>query len=366
MSSDDANTKHVPLEEYHRDHGAKMTEFGGFMMPVQFDGITDEHRAVRQNVGLFDVSHMGEVEIRGPEAIRVANGLMTNDVSRLADGQAQYSAMCNEEGGIVDDCVYYRLDAERILVCTNAANRDKDFAHMTEHATGEAELVDRGDDYIQLALQGPNAQELLAGLTDLELDDIKFYRSAFGEVAGVETLVSRTGYTGEDGFELYAPSDRAAELFEPLLEAGESYEMALCGLGARDTLRLEAMLNLYGQDMTEQNNPYEARLGWTVKLDKETPFVGREALRAIKDEGPDKLLRGLVLEGRGVIRPDYDLYLEDRKIGRTTSGSYAPTLEQSIGLGYIDSDFADVSEVAVEIRNRRLPARLTNEPFYKR
>ena len=358
--------KRIPLDERHRELGAKMTEFSGFSMPVQYEGLTDEHHAVRDNVGLFDVSHMGEVEVLGPEAVDVVNGLITNDASTLTDGRAQYSAMCNEEGGIVDDLVYYRLDAERMLVCVNAANRDKDFEHMTSRAEGDAELVDRGDDYVQLALQGPNAQTLLQELTDLDLDDIKFYRSAFGDVAGVETLVSRTGYTGEDGFELYYSSEQAFELFDALYEAGESYDMAMCGLGARDTLRLEAMLNLYGQDMTEENNPYEARLGWTVKLDKETPFVGQEALASIKEVGPSRLLRGFVLQGRGVIRPGYDIYSEDEKIGQITSGTYSPTLEESIGLGYIDAEFADESTVEIELRRRRVEASVTNDPFYKR
>jgi len=356
----------VPLTERHRELGAKMTEFAGFEMPARYEGVTAEHEAVRNNVGLFDVSHMGEVEIRGPDAVRTIDGLVTNDASKLSDGRAQYTAMCNEEGGIVDDLVYYRLREDRMMAVVNAANRRKDFEHMRRRARGDAELRNCSDDYVLLALQGPRAESMLAELTDFDPAALSLFGATRGQTAGVETLVSRTGYTGEDGFELYADAEEAGELFDALVDTGESYEMALCGLGARDTLRLEAMLNLYGQDMTEENNPYEARLGWTVELDKETPFVGREALRTIEERGPEKKLRGLVLEGRGVIRPDYDIYLEDERVGRVTSGTHSPTLEESIGLGYIQSDFANASEVDIEMRGRRVPARVQNEPFYER
>jgi len=356
----------IPLEDRHRELGAEMTAFSGFSMPVQFSGITDEHHAVRDRVGLFDVSHMGEIEVRGPEAIRVVDGLITNDALGVADGQAQYTAMCNEQGGIVDDLVWYRLADDRALLCVNAANREKNFDHVTAHADGDAQLLNRSDDYVQLALQGPQAEALLQHLAEADLEELGLFRTVTTEVAGIETLVSRTGYTGEDGFELYYPADRAVEVFDPIVETGEDYGLAMCGLGARDTLRLEAMLNLYGQDMTEQHNPYEARLGWTVKLDKETPFVGQKALREIAEEGVDQKLRGFVLRGRGVIRPDYPIYSGDDKIGETTSGGYAPTLEESIGLGYIDADYTDESEVEIEMRGRRVSATVTDEPFYER
>lgn len=362
--TDDLN--HVPLDERHRELGAEMTEFGGFSMPVTYEGITDEHHAVRNDVGLFDVSHMGEIEVRGPEAIRVVDGLITNDAASLANGRAQYTAMCNEQGGIVDDLVWYRLGDERALLCVNAANRQKDWEHVTAHAEGDAELLNRSDDYVQLALQGPNAEALLQAIAEADLEELGFFRTTVTPVAGVETLVTRTGYTGEDGFELYYDSADAVAVFDALVEAGGEFDLGLCGLGARDTLRLEAMLNLYGQDMTEENNPYEARLGWTVKLDKETPFVGQEALEQIAEEGPDKKLRGFILEGRGVIRPDYPIFVDDEPVGEITSGGYAPTLEESIGLGYIDADHTDESEVDIEMRGRRVPARVTNDPFYER
>ncbi|MFP4598712.1 MAG: glycine cleavage system aminomethyltransferase GcvT [Persicimonas sp.] len=359
-------TKHVPLEHRHKELGARMTPFAGFLMPVKYTGIKEEHLAVRENVGLFDVSHMGEVEVTGPDAIEVVDGLVTNDVSTLEDGQAMYAALCNEEGGIVDDLVLYRLAADHVLICINAGNHEKDFEHMRAHAKGDATLENTSDEYAQLALQGPNAEKVLAELTDTDLSEIKYYRAAYGEVAGVRTLISRTGYTGEDGFELYIPAEQGEVVFDALLEAGEPFDMALCGLGARDTLRLESKFNLYGQDMDESTNPIEAGLSWIVKLDKDTPFVGQEALRRIKEEGPERRLRGLVLEGKGVIRHGYEILVGDEVVGEVTSGSWAPTLEESIGLGYIDTDFANEPVVDIQIRKRRVPANVTKKPFYKR
>jgi aminomethyltransferase len=370
--ADDTTEKHVPLEDRHRELGARMTDFGGFQMPVQFEGIKAEHRAVRENVGLFDVSHMGEVVIEGPDAIEVIDALVTNDATKLDDGQAQYTAMCSEQGGIVDDLVYYRLGPERVLAVVNAANRDKDFAHMTDKAheycaEADAALTDEGDDWVQLALQGPNAEAMLQNLTSYDLEDISFYRSAFAEVAGIEMLVSRTGYTGEDGFELYCDAGDGDALFDALLDEGEDWDMQLCGLGARDTLRLEAMFNLYGQDMDESTTPYACRMGWTVKLDKDADFVGEEALRQQKESGgPERTLRGFILEGRGVIRPGYAILVDGEEVGEITSGTFAPTLEESIGLGYIDSDLKDVDQVDIAIRNRTVSARATDKPFYSR
>jgi aminomethyltransferase len=367
--ADDHVTKHIPLEHRHEQLGGRMTPFAGFLMPIKYTGIKEEHLAVRNNVGLFDVSHMGEVEVKGPEAIKVVDGLVTNDVSTLVDGQAMYAALCNEDGGIVDDLVLYRLAEDHVLICVNAGNRDKDFAHMRAHAAGDAELTNTSDDYVQLALQGPNAEKVLRTIyagSDEELSGLGFYRAMFGEVAGVRTLISRTGYTGEDGFELYIPAERGEAVFDALLEAGQPFDMAMCGLGARDTLRLEAKYNLYSQDMDESTNPIEAGLSWIVKLDKDTPFVGQEALREVKREGPSRRLRGLVLEGKGVIRHGYELYVDDEHVGEVTSGSWAPTLEESIGLGYIDIAYADEPKVEIQIRKRRVPAKVTKKPFYKR
>ena len=362
----DDDVKQIPLMARHEELGGSMVDFPGFRMPVQYDGIKQEHHAVRTNVGLFDVSHMGEVEVRGADAIEVVDSLMTNDASSLDNGQAMYTVMCRPDGGIVDDMVVYRLADDHLMICVNAANRDKDFAFMKEHARGDAELVDRGDEYVQLALQGPKAEALLQEITDNDLSEITFFRAAHGDVAGVETLVARTGYTGEDGFELYIPADEGETVFDAILQAGESYDLQMCGLGARDTLRLEAKLHLYGQDIDETTNPYEAGLSWVVKLDKETDFVGREALADIKEQGVSRRLRGLVLQGRGVIRPGYEIYADDEQVGEVTSGTFSPTLEESIGLGYIEVDHANDEVVDLDIRGRRVAATVTKKPFYSR
>ncbi len=361
--------KHLPLEHRHEDLGARMAPFAGFLMPVRYEGIKEEHSAVRNQVGLFDVSHMGEVEVKGADAIEVVDGLVTNDVSRLEDGQAMYAAMCDEDGGIVDDLVLYRLAADHVLICVNAGNRDKDFAHMQAHARGNAELINTSDNYVQLAVQGPEAENVLKAVADEKaekIEQLRYYHATWGKVAGVTVLISRTGYTGEDGFELYIPADKGEHVFDAIVERGQPFELAMCGLGARDTLRLEAKFNLYGQDMDESTNPIEAGLSWIVKLDKKTPFVGQKAIRKVKEAGPQRRLRGLVLEGKGIIRHGYGIYVGDQRVGEVTSGSWAPTLEESIGLGYIDVDHADEAVVEVEIRKRRVPARITKKPFYKR
>lgn len=368
-TKNDAEIKSIPLEHRHRELGARMTPFAGYMMPLQYAGIKEEHLAVRNAVGLFDVSHMGEIEIIGADAVEVIDGLVTNDASKLVDGQAMYAALCNEAGGIIDDVLVYRLAEDHILVCANASRRDRDFAHMKANARGEAEIVDNSDDYALLAIQGPKALELIKTLAPEDADEIealRYYRARRGVVAGVEMLVSRTGYTGEDGFELYIPTEQAEVVFDAILKAGEDFDLAMCGLGCRDTLRLEARFNLYGQDMDESTNPFEAGLGWTVKLKKKTPFVGQEALKAIKEGGLTRKLCGFVLQGRGMIRPGYEIYIEDECVGEVTSGSWGPTLEESIGLGYIDLDFVDAQMVDIQIRKKRVPARLTSKPFYKR
>lgn len=362
------NTKSIPLESRHAAHGAKLIPFAGYRMPVQYTGIKAEHHAVRTNVGLFDVSHMGEVEFVGPDAVAAVNALVTNNVAAMVDGQALYTAMCREDGGIVDDLVLYKLSDERVLVCVNASNREKDFAHMKSHVEGNVEVLDRGDDFAQLALQGPNAQRVLAKITGEDLDTIKYYNARFGAVAGVsDVLISRTGYTGEDGFELYIPAESAEAVFDALMAAGEEFELALCGLGCRDTLRLESKYLLYGNDMDESVNPVEAGLNWVVKLDG-PEFVGREAIQKIKTEGVTRRIRGLILEGRGVLRPGYEIFATgtDTRVGKLTSGSFAPTLEESIGLGYIDISNMNDERVDVDIRGRRVPARVTKKPFYKR
>lgn len=359
--------KSVPLETEHIAAGGKMVEFAGYSMPVQYTGIKEEHHVVRNGVGLFDVSHMGEVEFTGPDAMAAVDHLITNDISKLVDGQAMYTAMCHDNGGIVDDLVVYRLGPERIFVCVNAANREKDFEHMkSRKMPGNYEMVDRGDEFAQLAVQGPKAIQVVQSITDIDAAAIPYYHAANGKVAGVDCLVSRTGYTGEDGFEVYIPVAYAKAVFEGLMEAGIPAGIQLCGLGCRDTLRLESKFLLYGNDMSDDTNPLEAGLGWVTKLDRDTDFIGKSSIQGIKSSGVTRRLRGLVLQDRGVIRHDYPIFVGDNEVGIVTSGGYSPTLEQSIGLGYIAVDFCDAESVEIEIRGRRIPATTTKKPFYKR
>lgn len=359
--------KSVPLEAQHIAAGGKMVEFAGYSMPVQYTGIKEEHHAVRNRVGLFDVSHMGEVEFRGPDALAAVDRLITNDISKLVDGQAMYTAMCHENGGIVDDLVVYRLAQDRVFICVNAANREKDFEHMRAHKmAGNFEMLDRGEEFAQLAIQGPLALDVVQSITDIDAAAVSYYHAANGKVAGIDCLVSRTGYTGEDGFEVYIPVAGAKAVFEGLMEAGAPVGMQLCGLGCRDTLRLESKFLLYGNDMTDDTNPLEAGLGWVTKLDRATDFVGKSAIQAIKSAGVTRRLRGLVLQDRGVMRHDYPIFVGDKEVGIVTSGGYSPTLEQSIGLGYIAVEHCDAERVDIEIRGRRLSATTTKKPFYKR
>lgn len=358
----------VPLHDRHIALGGRLVPFAGFEMPVQYQGIKDEHLAVRSAAGLFDVSHMGEVEVRGPDAIAAVDALVTNNVRGLVDGQALYTVMCAPDGGIVDDLIVYRLAEDHVFICVNAANRHKDVAFMREHLPNvDATLEDTSDHYVQLALQGPKAEALLKPLVDdADLSALKFFRCAWMQVAGVRALVARTGYTGEDGFELYIPGEGGAVVFDTLVERYVPNDLMMCGLGARDTLRLEARLPLYGQDLSAEINPLEAGLSWVVKLDAGHDFVGKAALETIKTQGVTRRLRGFRLEGRGVLRPGYAIFVDGRPVGELTSGGYAPTLDASIGLGYIDVEHTDVERAEVEIRGRRLPVQVSKKPFYSR
>ncbi|NIP59722.1 MAG: glycine cleavage system aminomethyltransferase GcvT [Gemmatimonadetes bacterium] len=353
------------LHDEHVALDAKMVPFAGFEMPVQYPtGITAEHKAVREAAGLFDVSHMGEVEIRGPEALDLVQHLTVNDASRLEVGQAQYSAICREDGGVLDDLLVYRL-ADRFVVVVNAANREKDGAWLEEQAGSfDAEVVDRSDEIALLALQGPRAQQILDPLAEVDLDAIGYYRFAEGRVAGAELLVSRTGYTGEDGFELYVHRDRAAALWRTILDAGEDRGLLPAGLGARDSLRLEVGYALYGNDLDEEHTPLEAGLGWITKLDK-GDFVGREALREQKERGVEQRLVGLRLVEKGFPRPGYPITDGEETVGEVTSGTLSPTLGYGIALGYVATDRADPeTELAVRIRGREIPAVVRRPPFY--
>jgi aminomethyltransferase len=355
----------TPLYDAHVRAGARMVEFAGWSMPVQYAGLLEEHAAVRERAGLFDVSHMGEVVFRGPEALAALQRLFTNDLAKCADGQAQYGCLCHEDGGIVDDVVVYRRAQDDLLVCVNAANRQKDFDWLHGHASG-ADVVNESDDWAQLALQGPLAPQVLQKLTGVRLGGVGTYRFTTGDVAGVPCLVARTGYTGEDGFELFCPPAEAARLWDALLEAGAPEGVRPCGLGARDSLRLEMAYRLYGSDMDDATTPLEAGLAWVVKLDK-GEFVGREALRRQKEAGVGRKLVGFVLTEPGIARHGYPVVQGGKPVGTVTSGTKSPSLGTSIGLAYVPAALAaEGSTFGVEIRGRAVAARVVKTPFYSR
>jgi aminomethyltransferase len=352
--------RRTPLYEEHKALGARLVGFSGWEMPVQYEGIKAEHQAVRRAVGLFDVSHMGEAVFRGPDAEEAVQRLVTRDVSRLETTQAGYSAVCYEDGGTVDDVLVYRRP-EDFLIVVNAANRKKDLDHFREN-TGDldVEVSDESDGWALLALQGPEAAELLQDLTDADLSTLKYYRFLEREVAGTKAMISRTGYTGEDGFEIYLSPDDAPRVWRELLETGATP----AGLGARDTLRLEAGMCLYGNELDPETTPLEAGIGFAVHLDKEQDFIGQEALIREKEEGLRKKLVGFEVEGRGIARHDHPVKVEDETVGRVTSGTLSPTLNKAIGLALVSPEVEDRFEVV--IRERPVEAHTVELPFYKR
>jgi aminomethyltransferase len=362
--------KRTPLFDEHVKLGARIVPFAGWEMPVQYAGISAEHQAVRERAGLFDVSHMGELELAGDGALALVNALVTNDVERAADGQAVYTVCCNEQGTILDDLIIYRRSASDVLVVCNASNRDKISAHFARAAEGKVAFRDVTDQTALIALQGPRAFDVLAAaessLADLA-GTLASFRFRDAKIAGVSTTLARTGYTGEDGVELFAPWAEAARLWRALLAAGEGIGIAPTGLGARDTLRLEARLSLYGNDIDETTNPIEAGLSWTVKLDK-PDFVGKQALLRIKEQGPTKKLVGFEMIGRGIARHGYPLLDADgTPIGICTSGAPSPTLGKSIGLGYLPAKKSEVgTEFLVDCRGKSVAAKVVKTPFYKR
>jgi aminomethyltransferase len=355
----------TPLHDAHVALGGKMVPFAGFRMPVQYPtGIVAEHTAVREAAGLFDVSHMGEFEVRGPDAEALIQKVGVNDISRSVAGQAQYSAMTKHDGGILDDLIVYRFP-DRFMLVVNASNREKDWNWIVEHAQGmKVELEDRSEETALLALQGPLAREILRPLATPDVDGIGYYRFAEGEVAGVPGVISGTGYTGEDGFELYVPADRAEGLWNELLAAGADRGLIPAGLGARDSLRLEVGYALYGNDLDEEHTPLESALGWITKLDK-GDFVGRDALLAQKEAGVPNRLVGLRLQARGFPRPGYPILAGDVKVGTVTSGTVSPTLGEGVALGFVDAEHAAKgTELAIEIRGKGVPAIVQRPPFY--
>ena len=358
----------TPLHARHVALGARMTPFGGWDMPVQYSGIADEHQAVRTAAGLFDVSHMGEVEIAGDDALAAVQHITSNDVGRLVPGRAQYSVLTTPDGTVVDDLLVYQLAAGHYLLVINAANIAKDVAWIRKQIAeaGDAVAVNASSRYALIALQGPRAVEILRLLTTVDLDGIEYYTIANGEVAGVRATISRTGYTGEDGFELFVPPRQAEAVWSALLAAGGAYGLRPAGLGARDTLRLEAGMRLCGSDMDETTTLLEAGLGWTVGWDKES-FVGREALVAQKRAGPGRKLVGFEMLDRGVARHDHAVYAGADRIGRVTSGTLTPYLRKAIGMAYVPIELAARdTELSIDVRGRRLRARVVRMPFYRR
>jgi aminomethyltransferase len=355
----------TPLFEAHRALGARLVDFAGWEMPVQYTSVIAEHEAVRNAAGLFDVSHMGEVEFRGRGALESANALITNDLARIQNGQAVYAGLLNAAGGFVDDVVAYRFSPERILICVNASNRDKDFAWMQQHA-GAVKPVDRGDEFAQLAIQGPKAAAIVQRLTPVDLSAIATYHFAEGSVAGVPCILSRTGYTGEDGFELYCAPDRAVALWNSLLEAGAADGLKPAGLGARDSLRTEMKYALYGNDIDEVHTPLEAGLGWVVKWDK-GDFVGRAALERQKQAGVTRKLVGFEMREPGIPRHGYPLLDGGAAAGVVTSGTLGPSVKKAIGIGYLPTALArEGAQLEVEIRGRPVKAEVVKTPFWRR
>ncbi|RPJ94848.1 glycine cleavage system aminomethyltransferase GcvT [Rummeliibacillus sp. TYF005] len=359
--------KHTPLFESYKKYGGKTIDFGGWDLPVQFSSIKAEHEAVRTKAGLFDVSHMGEIFVEGSESLAYLQKLVTNDVSKVAIDQTQYTTMCYEDGGVVDDLLIYKLAENRYLLVVNAANIEKDFEWMNKQLFGNVELTNRSSEFGQLALQGPLAEKVLQRLTETNLQDIKPFRlKQHVVIKGYDTLVSRTGYTGEDGFEIYASNEATVALWDIILSAGEAEGVIPCGLGARDTLRFEACLPLYGQELSSTISPLEAGINFVVKLNKED-FNGKAALVAQKENGVARKSVGIEMIDKGIPRHGYKVFKGDEEIGEVTTGTQSPLTKRNIGLALIKSEYAEIGqELEVEIRNRRLKVKTVETPFYKR
>lgn len=366
MSAGDG-LRRTALYDDHVRAGGKMVPFAGHMLPVQYEGIAAEHRRVRTAVGLFDVSHMGEVEFRGPKALQTVQRIVTNDVAAPEPGKAVYTPVCLPSGGIVDDMIVYKESDERVFICVNAANKDKDYRWFVEQAAGDCDVIDLSDQYSQIAVQGPNAPELLGrvfGDAVRAMKPFSFRREVFG---GVEVIVATTGYTGEPGGEVYVPNDAASALWNHLLDLGKDLGVGPIGLGARDTLRLEMKYCLYGNDIDETTTPLEAGIGWTVKLEK-GEFVGRDALLRQKREGLRRILVAFVVEGKGIPRHGYRIFAGDAPVGHVTSGTLSPSLNVPVGLGYVDVPHDRVgSVIEIDLKGmRRVEARVVEPPLYRR
>lgn len=357
--------KKTALYDCHVAAGGKMVEFAGYALPIEYPtGLMKEHRAVRQACGIFDVSHMGEILFSGPGALEAINHLMTNDYTNFAVGACRYSTMCYEDGGVVDDLIVYRTGEQEYLVIVNAANKDKDFAWMKDHVVAGAQIVDQSSEYAQIALQGPLAKQIISEVAEAsELPEGYYTFKNSVTVAGIDCIVSRTGYTGEDGYELYCAWDNAPQLWQSLMQAGEPLGLIPCGLGARDTLRLEASMPLYGHEMDASIDPYEAGLGFCVKMNK-PEFIGKEAL-AVKSQRTRKRI-GLEVVGRGIVREEAPVLFNGAQIGHTTSGTYCPALEKSYAMALVDAASVEVGDtVEAEVRGRTIACKVVKMPFYK-
>lgn len=361
-----AELRKTALNSTHRRMGAKMVSFGGWDMPVEYTGILAEHEAVRTRVGLFDVSHMGEIEIRGARALELVQHVTCNNAAKLVEGQALYSGLMTERGTFVDDLLVHKISDTHYFLCVNAGNQDADFAHVVKHNKFGAQTENAGPRYSQIAVQGPRALELLQKLTKTALAPIKYYWFTFGDVNGVHCMIARTGYTGEDGFEIYFSPEHSEKLWNALMDAGQAFGVTVCGLGARNTLRLEAGMALYGHEIDDTTTPWEANLAWICKTDK-GEFLGREALVRQKEKGVERTLVGFEVDGRLIARDGYPVLDGEREVGSVTSGGPAPHLKKNIGFAYVPPALSGVgTKLGVSVRGQVAAARIVPAPFYKR
>ncbi len=357
----------TPLYDEHVRLNARIVDFAGWEMPVQYSGVMEEHRAVRAAAGLFDVSHMGQFLITGPEATACVQSLTTNDVTTMTDGRAQYSILCNERGTVVDDIIVYRFTPTRYILVVNASNVEKDFAWVTGHNRFNAKIENVSDQYALIAFQGPKAAAILQTMTKTDLNAINTYHFAEGEVLGRKAIIARTGYTGEDGFELFLSPADAPPVWQALLEKGKPQGVMPAGLGARDTLRLEMKYSLYGHEITDETTPLEAGLGWVVKLDTPDDFIGKEALIKVKKAGPTRALVGFEMTEAGIPRQGYPILVAGKPAGIVTSGTMAPSLDRAIGIGFVPLAAQAVgSKISIDIRGRAREAVVVKTPFYKK
>lgn len=358
--------KRTPLYEMHKKAGARLVEFGGWEMPVQYKGVMHEHGVVRSGVGLFDVSHMGEIFVTGQKAEEFINFVITNNIQKIKDGQCQYTVACYEDGGVVDDFIVYRFSFDKYLVVANASNIEKDYEWLVANNRFDVSIENKSSEYGLLALQGKLAEKVLQPLIDFPLSQLKPFHFSETVLKGAEVIVSRTGYTGEDGFEIFISSEKVVDLWQQLCDTGKEYGIEPIGLAARDTLRLEASYSLYGHEITNEIKPLEARLGWVVKLDK-SEFIGQKALLKLKEGGASRQLVGLEMIGPGIPRDGFEVFDGETKVGFITSGTFSPTLKKAIGLALIKKDLANLgTELLVQVRKQKQKAQVTKLPFYKK